>query len=701
MTKLYMNPEKLAGKIEAMWALAMSATVAKSRIDDQSEQLHDPMKAVSIDVHLTSIQTAIDAVNARASDIAKCKNVIEDLNSNGVTVADSSGGITVEIPTEANVTSSETLSQWAQGATDAHDLKNLDNGGRLPSGRSYDDLVKSIEANKENTTYANGLVDTIGPENLIRISLDVRETFGANMRYFRKASVRPGSGSEIDKLLGVALSTASGTWSAEKSEIVANKIVSSVDEEGEWDRITILNAILGDHDANGDHVNDLKFGKDFLVSLGNGLEELPWETMATYSNIGVKSLAGKGNSDVVIGPHHLSGVLDAMGNNPDAALDFLAPEGSIPDGSRAGGNMNRMHELSERRWDKKGFAALTAAIASASAHRASDDSTMAARADDLAGHAVHYLVKNTEEGLYSDAAKARLGVLLANCAPEVESVLCGATASGVGPHPEQIPAASSDDFNTLIYRVIDNEDAAGTISAGIAQHARSVANADIAANAGNRAEQIDGINDAYVPAAEAIGALGGMADAKAGEARDDHAARTASAQTAIGVFTTVVTAGLTSAGGSAATFMRSPAGGAATSVATTLLSPVIADIMVPKTESPESKMMKSDADSALWAMAVQSAANSGDVTGDDGLISQEDLKKFSGEYSWIVRDADGTYRMDLSSADSDAYNKVRTWTRSMDGTPNEDIHEGLSNDFNGSYSRGEQRGYEISKEIER
>ncbi|MCR2053185.1 hypothetical protein NSA19_10110, partial [Actinomyces bowdenii] len=515
MTKLYMNPEKLGEKIKALRSLAESAKTARSSIDTRSEQLHDPMKVVTIDTGLSSIWTAIEAVNSRADDIEKCKKTIEDLNSNGVTTADSSGGITVEISADANVTSSETLSMWVQGATDAHDLKSLNEKGKLPSGRSYDDLVKSIEANKESATYANGLIDTVGPENLTQIPLDVQKHFTVqDPRGRQEYNYRPGAGGAMAELLGSVLATASQTWGAEKSETVADKIVGSVDEEGEWGKITVLNAMIGGHDTNGDHVNDLKFGKDFLVSLGDDLEELPWSTISTYSNLSENPMPGREYSAVAgaklgdsLGGYSfdpLAGVLDAMGNNPDAALDFLAPEGSVPDGSRTGGNMNRMYELSKRGWDKDGFAGFTAAIASASAHRASDNSTMAARADDLSGHAVKYLVENTEEDLYNDTAKARIGVLLANCAPEVESVLRQSTASDGGEHPERIPAASPDDFNALVYRVIDNEDAAGTISAGIAQHARSTANADIGGHAGDRAQQIDGINDAYVRGAEGV-----------------------------------------------------------------------------------------------------------------------------------------------------------------------------------------------------
>ncbi|MCR2053707.1 hypothetical protein NSA19_12840 [Actinomyces bowdenii] len=133
-------------------------------------------------------------------------------------------------------------------------------------------------------------------------------------------------------------------------------------------------------------------------------------------------------------------------------------------------------------------------------------------------------------------------------------------------------------------------------------------------------------------------------------------------------------------------------------MATTLLSPVIADEMVP---DPEKSTKQYDADAALWAAAVQSAANSGDVTGDGGLISQEDLEKASGRYSWIVQGADGRYRMDLSNADSDVYREVKEWTDSMNNTPNEDINEGLSDEFGGSYADGERRGSDIAEQVAR
>ena len=79
MVKLYMNPEKLAGKIKTLRSLATSATINKGLIDTRSEELHDPMEAEPIDTYLSSVQTAIEAVNSRADEIEKCKKTIEDL----------------------------------------------------------------------------------------------------------------------------------------------------------------------------------------------------------------------------------------------------------------------------------------------------------------------------------------------------------------------------------------------------------------------------------------------------------------------------------------------------------------------------------------------------------------------------------------------------------------------------------------------
>ena len=77
---------------------------------------------------------------------------------------------------------------------------------------------------------------------------------------------------------GGVLASASTIWDEERSQEVADAISGSVDEEGEYGRVTALNAILSrDDDGNG--VNDLDFGSSFLIDLANKLDDIDYKTI--------------------------------------------------------------------------------------------------------------------------------------------------------------------------------------------------------------------------------------------------------------------------------------------------------------------------------------------------------------------------------------------------------------------------------------
>ena len=99
--------------------------------------------------------------------------------------------------------------------------------------------------------------------------------------------------------------------------------------------------MLGGHDANGDHINDLNFTTNFLDELAPRLEKIDWEKIRQYAKKAEKdpyynSAAGDFVPGMLVYPglgqvltdrafDPMAGVLDAMGNNPDAAMHFLAP----------------------------------------------------------------------------------------------------------------------------------------------------------------------------------------------------------------------------------------------------------------------------------------------------------------------------------------------------------------------------------------
>ena len=135
-------------------------------------------------------------------------------------------------------------------------------------------------------------------------------------------------------------------------------------------------------------------------------------------------------------------------------------------------------------------------IAAASSQRASQDETVSVRADDLAGQAIADLVANTTAEGYNDDTKANIGLLLANCSAELTEAWNGGALANTDRNTE-LRAGSADDASELAYRVVDNADAATTISAQIAQYARDQSQARIHERAGDPSSQVAGISDAY------------------------------------------------------------------------------------------------------------------------------------------------------------------------------------------------------------
>ena len=134
--------------------------------------------------------------------------------------------------------------------------------------------------------------------------------------------------------MGEVLASASRTWSPEHTEAVAQEIVLSVDDnyKGTRDRvggssigICALNVMLGGHDEDGDHVNDLNFSSLFLVTMANKLDDLDPEV----------DCSGTGPLDGV-SADPMAGVLDAMGNSPYAALKYLYPDSDAENGAEIG-----------------------------------------------------------------------------------------------------------------------------------------------------------------------------------------------------------------------------------------------------------------------------------------------------------------------------------------------------------------------------
>ncbi|WP_167150226.1 DUF6571 family protein [Actinomyces sp. ZJ308] len=254
-------------------------------------------------------------------------NRIIELNQNSIATMNG-GTITVENVPDAVLQGGENeFNNWSQGALDAKDLQTILGGGTPKSGRSYEDVTASMTTNTGNTSYSVGLIDTIGPENITQLPLDTDKIPGLSGRSDADIAIAYQRSLDLTSILGEALASASTTWGDKKSQEVADKIVDSVNDKGHYGRITVLNAIMDGTDSDGDHVNDLKFGKNFLVDMAEGLEKIDYNAVSSYysylnsADPNIKSIGENYIGEYLKNQSHdpLAGVLSAMGNNSDAA----------------------------------------------------------------------------------------------------------------------------------------------------------------------------------------------------------------------------------------------------------------------------------------------------------------------------------------------------------------------------------------------
>ena len=675
--KIKLNADNLRKKIKDIRDLADRAETARTQIDAAFERESDP---VSPDDFLTQSNDGIQRIRTVADKVEKSMNTIISLNENGVGKMEGDD-YTLDIPDDAHVTDSNSLEDWAgkeQAAADADDLESYTKGGSKRTNRSYDEIIRSIDKNKTNSRYAAAFIDSVGAENLTQIPLHV------NTSMSRELCADPKNAPDnLAALFGDVLSSASREWDDNKSSEVAKKIVGPLNDPENYRRVKVLNAMMGGHDADRNGVNDLKFGKSFLLNMATEAEKLDYQSImiAASENKEPMSEGRPGIARQSADP--LAGVLDAMGNNEEAALEFLAPAKSGEPGTADTARLDRL----THRWDeleslpssRDGFSGLTAAIAAASKLRASNNTAERSRADTLSDDAIHFVAGNVSKDLYDDSAKKRLAVLLANCSGEVT-----ASWSAQGGHGQLAVAnkthfnATADDLDKLAYRIVDNRDAASTLSAGLANYAKTESQRGLLNNKDQpESMRLDGIRGAYANGTKAVSHLQGLGEIRAEQLTENNAAAAAAAKesttTAVNVFSAVLSTGLGAVGGPAGVATAASGASKALPVVTAFANPIIIDNLTGDAGKAKkvTSNVPSDSKEAIWAASVQDAADAGLLQESDFSTPVTHKDKDGNEvetpahdyYKWIVPKPGGGYTIDLSKGGDNAAAELGTWTK--------------------------------------
>ena len=383
--------------------------------------------------------------------------------------------------------------------------------------------------------------------------------------------------------------------------------------------------------------------------------------------------------------------LAAIGDDPQAALEYLAPEedGSVDgDGTWVPGQttVDRWTMLTSRDWHKHapGLDALTAVTGAASSFRNRAPSetdpdvpaTADARATYACGRAMSYF---GGEGFtkkdFTDTMKRNLAVVAANSSQDVataaEDGALGADATSAG--------LAATDIASLIYRFGDNQDAMTTLATGLGQYHHNKLKETMSKPDANKGS----LRNTYQRAAASSSYLQTLSEFRfADDKKKDSEEQTTTVDTSLSVLNAVSTAGLTALTDEAAAPMLAFTTGS--TIAKPLISSQVTDALGTPTGDPYT---------GLRAQSYAAGLNYGLFSTDSDNGGQRAIDT-ARSHSWYHEDENGNPAIDTAALTGDQASDAVTWRE--DEVRNED-DLGVLNDLDTSITAGKSIGEDSAK----
>ena len=379
--------------------------------------------------------------------------------------------------------------------------------------------------------------------------------------------------------------------------------------------------------------------------------------------------------------------LTAIGDDPQAALEYLAPE---EDGSTDENGVwvpgqttvDRWTMLTSRDWHKHapGLDALTAVTGAASSFRNRAPSetdpdvptTADARATYACGRAMSYF---GGEGFtkkdFTDTMKRNLAVVVANSSEDVSTAAIngalgtGATSSGL----------AATDISSLIYRFGDNQDAMTTLATGLGQYHHNKLEEAMNDPGANE----DDLGDGYRQMAASSSYLQTLSEFRfADDKKKDSEEQTTTVDTSLSVLNAVGAAGLTALTDEAAAFT------AGSTIAKSLVSSQVTDALGTSTGDPYTD---------LKAQSYAAGLNYGLFSTDSDKGRQRAIDT-ARSHSWYHEDENGNPAIDTTALTGDQASDAMTWRKNQ--VTNSD-DKGVLNDLEESITTGKTDGEKSAK----
>lgn len=482
-----------------------------------------------------------------ASEVEYRRLEVVYLNSNGVASYNADGTLSYYLPDPpegqdpeaywAKMDTSENVAQYnsvsvENGKKAAKKLEEALNSGDEDAAKK---ALDEINQHRDIPTYSSMFCQTMGVADMMDAPLEIQGNAAITTPV-------PDLANSLVDTFGHMMAAASTLYDESSTQTKASSpgtktpwnlrsqiYQAVVDNPG---RATVLDALMT---ADG-----TVYDTEFLVDLAKDMENIK-----SWPDVDGSGTTGEGNSirrsDLYFAGHTadpLAAVLHGMGNNPKAALAYLAPAESdnsmTPFDENADDRWNpspeaqkRMEMLKSRHWSGLAYHGLTAAFAAASAERipAINDDT-----DDRAAWAIGKgIVLLADKGFGEGESFRNVGVMLGNCGPEVLGV---ANNSGLVPRDNIYnPYASmmssgegaeklKDSIAELIYKASRHPEARAAIAKGTTAYTA----ASVSAEAEAKGINIEGIKQYYRSEASVINLMSKLSGSQDAEASSGAAA---------------------------------------------------------------------------------------------------------------------------------------------------------------------------------
>lgn len=388
---------------------------------------------------VTTLYGAAEDLGLIAEELSARRDEVVYLNSSGITERNPDGTMSYYLPTPAegvDPASVDTIenvraynSQAVENArAEAEELAEAISvaDGVSSQGRTADEILAQIEKHEDIPTYGASFVNTIGGAQRYLVLIDIVErAYSSDIERIENAV----------GILGHVLGAAS------QDEVGGGKLGE------EFGNVLTKSSSAGDVAPFNALVDrpDVTYGTQFLVMAADYLEDIDPASI----------LPGNSRIALEYSPDPLTGVLNAMSRNPEAALEYLAGEGTVDAEGNwvpSEDNKERWANLTTRDWNADpmfyfeqhtGADGLTAALGAASAYRNPDPDQPEARpgadaaATYVAGQGISYFGSDSwSKNDFTETMKENLAVLMANSPEELVATALGADWSkyGDGPH---------------------------------------------------------------------------------------------------------------------------------------------------------------------------------------------------------------------------------------------------------------------------